>query len=76
MKWAEVRCGACVGRSYFSKVLLRYRVGSIAPGGQIVVMCRDCKAEIKLTTGTQEPDGKNTFYLPERTQVITVPRTA
>lgn len=78
MKWGELRCGSCSSRGLYSRVLLRFRVGSVSPGGEFVVRCRDCRAFIKLTTENQHCDGINTFFVSEaaRTQAVAVPRSA
>jgi hypothetical protein len=62
----------------YSRVLLRYTIGSMAPGGEVAVQCRDCKTLVKLTTSNQHPDGVNTFVVAEaQTQLpASVPRSA
>jgi uncharacterized Zn finger protein len=76
-KLGELRCGSCSSRGLYSRVLLRYAVGSLAPGGEIVVRCRDCRAFVKLTTENQHCDGVNTFFVSSaQTSTVAIPRTA
>lgn len=72
MKWGELRCGSCSSRGLYSRVLLRYVVGSVGNGGKVVVRCRDCRAFVELTTENQHCDGKNTFYVSSTAQDTTV----
>ena len=67
----EVRCRICAERrGVYGRILFRFRIGSLAPGGEIVVRCRDCKCDVRLTTGNQEPDGVTTFpVVPDRSGV-------
>lgn len=76
-KVGELRCGSCSTKGMYSRVLLRYAIGSLAAGGEIVVRCRDCRAFVKLTTENQHCDGVNTFYVSAaQTETVAVPRTA
>jgi hypothetical protein len=72
----ELRCGACAKKGMFSRVLLRYAVGSITSGGRVVVRCRDCKAFVELTTDNQHCDGINTFVVSNAAHPVAVPRSA
>lgn len=64
--WGELRCGTCSRNGLYSRVLLRYLIGSIGSAGEIVVRCRDCRSFVKLTTANQHCDGVNTFVAPAR----------
>lgn len=75
-KIGELRCGACSSRGLYSRVLLRYAIGSLAAGGEIIVRCRDCRSFVKLTTDNQHCDGINTFFVAPAPQSISVSRTA
>ncbi len=79
MKWGELRCGSCSKSGLYSRVLLRYVVGSIGQGGKVTVRCRDCRGFVDLTTENQHCDGVNTFFVSSTqttTAALAVPRTA
>ena len=65
----ELRCGSCSKSGLYSRVLLRFTIGAVAPGHEIVVRCRDCRQFVRLTTENQHCDGVNTFYVSQAAQM-------
>lgn len=59
--WGEVRCSACIARYKFSRIMFRFRLGSIATDGCIEVRCRDCGNVQKLTSDNHNGDGVGVF---------------
>ena len=58
--WGELRCSACIAARRYSKILCKYRVGSLAPAGEIEVRCQ-CGHLERLTMANQSCDGVRTF---------------
>lgn len=62
----ELRCSTCRERGLYSRPLLRFTIGAIAQGGEVVARCRGCKGFQKLTAENQHCDGVVTFVVPTR----------
>lgn len=58
--WGELRCAACITAGRYSKILLKYAIGSVTSDGEIAVQCK-CGSLERLTAANQYCDGVRTF---------------
>lgn len=71
MNWGELRCAACIAAGRYSKILLKYAIGSLTSDGEIAVQCK-CGQLERLTAANQYCDSVRTFR-SEIKRVVTTP---